>query len=280
MLTSQRRKRIVEMVQADSAVTVAQLLNLFDVSPETIRKDLLFLEKANELTRVHGGAVVKNSVQPFRDIVRRTDEHRPEKQKLSELAAELVEENDIIGIDSGTTAVEFAEVLAKNFHALTIVTYSMDIFGLLHDYKDFNLILCGGNYLKKERTFYGLFAHKILDDIHLRKAFLCPSAISLKYGVYDHQPQLVELQRRLVENSDQVILLADSSKFEKSALYKICDMDPKHIYVSDPTLSKNVKALYQANQCRIITEADDLHKKASAKEAEPSSDPSGKEHKP
>lgn len=258
MLTSQRREQIVEMVRADSAVTVAQLLSLFGVSAETIRKDLLFLEKANELTRVHGGAVVKNSVQPFRDRTRRAREHRLEKRKLSELAAEMVEENDIIGIDSGTTALEFTEALAARFHSLTVVTYSMDIFEILHDYKDFNLILCGGNYLKKERTFYGLFAHKILDDIHLRKAVLCPSAVSLNHGVCGHQPEIVELQQKLVENSDQVIVLADSSKFEKNALYKICDIDRKHIFVSDPALPENIKELYRENQCHLVTGPGEL----------------------
>lgn len=149
--------------------------------------------------------------------------------------------------------------MAVSFQSLTIVTYSMDVFERVRDCRDFNIILCGGDYLKKERSFYGVFAHRILDDIHLRKAFVCPSAVSLKNGVCDHQPQIVALQRKLMENSDHAIVLADSSKYEKSALYRICEISTRHIYVSDSGLSKNIKELYLENQCRMITEKNDLH---------------------
>ncbi len=259
MLTSERRNAIVEIVKKEAAVTTAKLFEMFDVSAETIRKDLLFLEKNNQLVRVRGGVVSKNNVQPFHDFDTRIDEHRMEKRELSRLAADLVVESDIIGIDAGTTAIEFTEELMERFHSLTIVTYSMDVFERVHDYKDFNLILCGGNYLKKERTFYGIFAHKILDAIHLRKFFFFPSAISLKNGVCDYQPQIVELQQRMIENSDDIIVLADSSKYEKSALYKVCDMNTRHIYVTDSALSDNIKVLYRENDCRIITRKEDLN---------------------
>lgn len=259
MLTSQRREAIAEMVRRDSAVTVAKLLELFDVSAETIRKDLLYLEKADRLTRVHGGAVSKNSPQPFHAFDRRIDEHRPEKRELSALAVSLVEENDSIGIDAGTTAIEFAEALMERFRSLTIVTYSMDVFERVRGHRDFNIILCGGNYVKEERCFCGVFACGLLEDVHLKKSFIFPSAVSLKNGVCDYHPQILELQRRLVKNSSQVIVSADSSKYEKSALYKVCDMAPKHIYISDPALPATVKELYAANQYRIITRKEDLN---------------------
>lgn len=259
MLTGERRAAIVKLVKKESAVTVSRLLEMFDVSAETIRKDLLYLEKNNELSRVHGGVVAKNQVKQFRDFEKRLDEHREEKRELSRLATNLVSEYDSIGIDAGTTAIEFVEELMAKFHALTIVTYSMDVFERVHDYKDFNIILCGGNYMKKERSFYGVFAHKILDDIHLSKSFIFPSAVSLKNGVCDYQPQILELQKKLLQNSDNVIILADSSKYEKNALYKVCDVNPKHIYVTDSALSESIKELYIENGCNIITREEDIY---------------------
>ena len=259
MLTSARRAAIAKMVKEESAVTVAKLLEMFDVSAETIRKDLLHLEKNNALVRVHGGAVQPQHAQPFRDFSLRLDEHRTEKRELSRLAVKLIAEYDSIAIDAGTTAIEFTEELMKRFHSLTVVTYSMDVFERLHAYKNYTVILCGGTYLEKERAFYGVFAGKVLDDIHVRKSFIFPSAISLKKGVYDYQPQILALQQRLIENSDEVIVLADSSKYEKNALYKVSDVNSQHIYVTDSALPKGVKQLYQENGTRIITNDDDIN---------------------
>lgn len=258
MLTSARRAAIAKMVKEESAVTVAKLLEIFDVSAETIRKDLLYLEKNNALVRVHGGAVQPQQVQPFRDFAVRRDEHKAEKRELSALAVKLVAEYDSIGIDAGTTAIEFTEELMRSFHSLTVVTYSMDVFGRLHDYKNFKVILCGGTYLQKERAFYGVFANKMLDDIHLQKSFIFPSAISLRRGIYDYQPQILELQKKLIENSDDVIVLADSSKYEKNALYKVCDVSPQHIYVTDRAMPESMKQLYMENGRRIITKEEDI----------------------
>ena len=258
MLTSERRRQIAAVVKKESAVTVTSLLEMFDVSVETIRKDLMFLEKNGELVRVHGGAVSKNNVKPFNDFAQRLDEHRAEKRQLSRLAAELVRENDIIGIDAGTTAIEFTEELMARFHSLTIVTYAMDVFERVHAYKDFQVILCGGNYNKKERTFYGVFAKKMLNEIHLQKSFVFPSAISLQKGVYDYQPQILELQQMLIGNSDNVVILADSSKYEKMALYKVWDIHPQHSYVTDDSLPERIKELYLQNEYRIITTEQDL----------------------
>ena len=258
MLTSERRKAIAEIVKRESAVTTTALLQIFDVSTETIRKDLLYLEDKGLLSRVHGGAVSRNRVMPFRDFEKRLDEHRAEKRELSVLAASLVSEGDIIGIDAGTTAIEFVDELMRRFQELTIVTYSMDVFERVHDFKNFNIILCGGTYLNKERTFYGSFTRKMLEGINLRKSFVFPSAISLKKGVCDYQPQILELQTTLIENSDQVIILADSSKWEKSALYRICDVSDRYVFVTDSGLPDSIKQLYLENQCKILTKAEDL----------------------
>ena len=146
MLTSQRRERIAALVEKESAVTAARLLELFDVSAETIRKDLLYLEQCDRLLRVHGGAVSRGSAQPFHDFDSRAEERRPEKRELAALALGLVREHDIIGVDAGTTAIEFAEALTERFRRLTIVTYSMDVFERVRRGRDFQVLLCGGSY--------------------------------------------------------------------------------------------------------------------------------------
>ena len=162
-------------------------------------------------------------------------------------------------MDSGTTAIEFADELISHFHSLTIVTYSVDVFEHLRDHRDFQVILCGGEYLREERVFCGSLARRILQELHMQKVFLFPSAISLRNGICDYEPHILELQRSLIENSDRAFILADSSKWERNALYRICDINPSHIYVTDHALPESVKKLYRESQCQIITERKDLY---------------------
>lgn len=225
----------------------------FGVSVETIRKDLLLLEKNNELVRVHGGAVLAGSVKPYANLSKRVEEQKDEKRELSLFAAKLVQEGDILALDSGSTAAELAEVLAKQFERLTIVTHSMDVFERVSRNPHFDIILCGGHFLKEENAFYGSFVQSALERTHVNKVFLAPSAVSLKNGICDFQLQLYEIQKKLLTIGDEIIVLADSSKYERSALLKISPVSAKYKYVSDSGLPEEIKEIYRKNEIHIIT---------------------------
>lgn len=258
MLTSERRNLILNKIKKDSAVSVSDLLTMFDVSQETIRKDLLYLEQHYNVTRVHGGAVLKNQVKSFDKFENRINDFKSEKRELSKLAMNFIVENDVIGIDAGTTAIEFVEELMQNFNALTVVTYSLDVFEKLHDYKDFNVILLGGTYMRSERTFYGSLVRETLEKINLKKCFIFPWAISVNRGFFSYQPQILDIQKVLIKNSDSVFVLADSSKWEKTALYKMGDLSTEFTYLCDSKLPEKVKELYVENGYRVITEKGDI----------------------
>lgn len=258
MLVNARRNKICKLLQTQSAVTTAALAKKFDVSIETIRKDLLSLEKNNELVRVHGGAVLKASARPYWELSKRLDDKRPEKTEVSRLAANYIKNGDSIAIDTGSTAIEFIETLMERFDTLTIVTHSMDVFQKAHDFKNFNILLCGGYFLNHENSFYGTFAKDMLERIHVTKVFIFPWAVSLSNGICDSQPQLAEMQQKLLSVGDKVIVLADSSKYEKSALIKVADMNPGYIYIADSRLPDEVKEVYKNNNITIITGEEDI----------------------
>lgn len=258
MLANERRLIILEMIKSQSAVTTAELTERFDVSIETIRKDLMFLEKNNQLNRVHGGAVIKAASGHWLDLQRRINDNKEAKRELSRLATELINEGDTIAVDAGSTALEFAQELKERFKTLTVVTHSLDVFNRINGFKNFTVILCGGYFLSEENAFYGAFTIKMLDDIHVGKAFIFPSAVSIKHGVCDYNPLLYDVQKKLLTVADQIIVLADSSKFEKNALLKVCDIDQKHIYVSDSALPAKIKEIYKSNNINIITAKEDM----------------------
>lgn len=247
MLAQERQDKISEMIQKDGAVTAAKLMALFGVSIETVRRDLLVLERGGKLMRVHGGAVAKAGMKAYPTLQQRTREFRAEKYQLSRAAARFVSEGDIISIDAGSTAIAFAEVLKEQFHKLTVVTHSKDVFDLLCNHREFELILCGGQYLQGDNAFCGELTLNMLRSLHTQKAFVFPSAVSIEYGICDFQQELYPVQKQLMRSADQVYILADSSKFEKTGLLKLDDMKPEYIYITDGALPAEVVSLYREN---------------------------------
>lgn len=260
MFANERQQKILTMLKVNGAVTTAELIEAFDVSIETVRRDLLQLERSGQLQRVHGGAVIPGHMRPYPDLPHRLEANQNAKAALCATAALLVEEDDIICIDSGSTAYFFAKALADRFSRLTVITHSMDVFEILSQKEGFRIILCGGCYRLQEKAFHGSLTIDSLRQLHVRKAFLCPSAISLKTGVWDYDRELTQVQKQILSICDQAIFLADSVKFETSALLKLCDTSPNHIYVTDSGLSQQCKQLYRDQERTIITCKEDIQK--------------------
>lgn len=254
MFANERHSIILEMLQKDGAVTTAKLTEHFGVSIETVRRDLLTMEQSGKLTRVHGGAVAKCDMKPYMALPQRNKEYAQEKYRLSRKAMEFISEGDIIGIDSGSTATFFAEVLKERFSRLTCVTYSMDVFQALSNYKEFSVILCGGHYLREENAFCGGLTLDMLSSLHVQKAFVFPSAISLAHGIFDYQKELYPIQKQLIRCADRAFVLADSSKFEKTGFFKLGETETDHIYITDSLLPDTVARLYRENGITVYTE--------------------------
>jgi len=258
LFANERQNKIADLLQQQGAITTAELAEILAVSVETVRRDLLVMEKNDLLRRVHGGAVLPETMIHFQNLSQRTEKNSDKKQELTQTALQLVSENDVIGLDSGSTSVLFAEALSQKFNSLTVVTYSLDVFHILSNCKNFKVILCAGHFLQKENAFHVFLALETLQKLHMEKVFLCPTAISLRYGLCDYVDELYPLQKQLIRCGSEVYVLADSSKFEKRTLIKLDDMNPRYTYLTDPTLPAELKKLYAENGLRVITRPDDI----------------------
>ena len=147
MFANDRYSIIIDYINRKGSVTVSELIKELHTSTETIRRDLLYLEKENRLMRVHGGAIAISNMNMFPSLSQRLNENKEQKEKLSDIAALFVKEDDIIAIDAGSTAVEFAHVLKNRFKNLTILTHSLRNFEILKTVEGFKLILIGWEYL-------------------------------------------------------------------------------------------------------------------------------------
>lgn len=249
MLAKERQDKIYNIIKSSGAVTTSRLVEIFNVSLETVRRDLLCMEQRGQLLRVHGGAVAKKDMKTFLDLKERNKEYSVQKQRLAATAAEFISNGDIIAVDTGSTAISFAEALRGRFSDLTVITHSLDVFNILCD--ELTVILCGGHYMQSEKTFYGSVTLKTLESLHAQKAFIFPSAVSLEFGICDFQDDLYMVQKQIMKSSDEIFILADSSKFEKKALLKIDDMNTGYTYITDSDLPEELVQLYNENKLNL-----------------------------
>lgn len=258
MLAKERYQRILNQLNKTGAVTTTELTESLQVSVETVRRDLLHLEKLGQLQRVHGGAVSMSAMLPYEELPHRMESNPSGKAELCATAAQLVEEGDTIFIDSGSTAVFFAQALLQRSVRITIVTHSMDVFDILSGKDGFQVVLCGGFYDSHEKAFHGQLTIDMLKRVHVCKAFLCPSAVSITSGVWDYSYALIQIQQQALTLCDKVIILADSGKFEKNAMLKLCDITASHTFVTDSALPSHIKQLYLEQGVTVLTPKDQI----------------------
>ena len=252
MFAIERQQKIKELLKENSRVTIPELVLLFDTSHETIRKDLVYLEQQNALKRIYGGAVSIDSYFDLQSLAVRKTERVSQKAELCRYAAELLQENDIIAIDEGSTAMEFARVIATQFQHLTVLTHNLEVFRYLSENSNFSLFLCGGKYNKAENAVAGHFAVQMVSQLHTHKAFICPTAVSIKHGITDFGESFIPVQQAYANNTDKVIVLADSLKIESSSLYKIIDTTPEITIVTDSQLDEDIYRQYICQGLDII----------------------------
>ena len=258
MFANERQNKILSIIKKNHTVTTAELMRIFNISNETARRDLSALEEKGLLSRVHGGAIALDEMMPVEDLSHRIEDNKDGKAELSETAAELINNNDIIAVDCGATTNYFAKALKKRFSKLTVITHSIDVFNILSPVDSFDVMLCGGNFLKSENAFYGQLAIDTLKKLHVQKAFICPAAISFRNGICDYNHALYQMQLHMMQCADSLYCIADSNKFEKNAMYKISDMNNSFTYITDSGLEEKHKQFYIDNNLTVITGKEDL----------------------
>lgn len=252
MLAEERYRDILDMLEKDGSVRVSSLIKHFNVSIETIRRDLEFLEKQGYLRRVYGGAVLSKLNTPNLNFSDREKEHLDEKRYIADIAMNYVREGQSIALDYGTTTLEVAKALKRNFESLTILTNSMIIANELSTMHKYTVIVTGGILKPEEFSFFGSIAENNITQFHIDTAFISVTGISLKEGLTDYILEGIGVQKKFIEVSDEIIVLAGSSKFDSVSLSKICDIDRVNLIITDSGLNKSVFEKYNEKGINIV----------------------------
>ncbi|WP_375088569.1 DeoR/GlpR family DNA-binding transcription regulator [Peribacillus sp. RS7] len=215
MLVAQRHQKIVELVNERSSIRVTELSEIFSVTEETIRRDLEKLEKETKLIRSHGGAVSLQEDDSEIHFSERVITNVNEKKVIAYEAAKRVVEGDRIILDASTTAWYMSKALPNI--PLTVITNSTKVIMELSKKEKIEVISTGGRLLSKSLSFVGPIAEKSLTMYHVNKTFLSCKGIHLEEGLSDSNEGQALLKKKMIERSDSVILMVDSSKFGKKA---------------------------------------------------------------
>ncbi len=255
MLAKERHDQILRLLHENGAVQTGELCRRFGVAGETLRKDFMLLESKGLLMRTHGGAVTPQETVPLQHLEERQHSHLEQKHELCRLALRYIHDGDSIVVGCGSTGSVLAKILAKeSFHDLTVMTHSLEAWEILKGTPGIRLILTGGVFLPEENSLYGQEAIDTIESHHFSVYFLCPSGISMSFGISDYIPEIHPLQRAYMRQASRTVVLADSSKFEKNAHLRICPLSPAYTLVTDSALDPEIRSRYLEAGLDLITE--------------------------
>lgn len=237
MLAVKRKSIIKDLVLESKSVTVVDLAKKFNVTEETIRRDLKVLEAEGVLTRTYGGAFIQSGVINEINIAVRETFFIENKQLIANKCTTLVYNGDSIFLDCSTTAYYIAQAI-KDMR-LTIMTNSLKITNLLASYQNIRLITVGGILDHDSMSFTGKSVVDVIDTYFFDAAFISCRSLSLEHGITDSEEQKAITRKLVVQHSNKVYVTADYSKFDKTSFIKICDFSDIDGIVADKKLSQD-----------------------------------------
>ena len=234
MVTEERRSLLLELVRARGFASLPELAGELAVSESTVRRDLEHLEEVGVAKRTHGGVFYTGASPEFPHFKDRQEAQWDKKQAIASRAAELIEDGDTLLLDGGTTTYEVAQRLKGR--PLQVVTNSLPVANLFVSTSDIDLVLIGGNVHLRTGVTIGPYANTMLAGLNVRRSIISVAAIN-DHGFYNSNILQVETQKAMIAAADEVIVVADSTKFGHSSLAHVCEPDGIDCLVVDSEIS-------------------------------------------
>jgi DeoR family ulaG and ulaABCDEF operon transcriptional repressor len=255
MVNHNRRKRLLKLLAEHEEASVAQLVTWLNASPATVRRDLSWLATRNLLTRTRGGAA--NLQQKKRSFPLKSDtfEHNIQyyaerKRAIARFASTLCVDGETIIINGGTTTYMMVEFLADKH--LKILTNSFLMAERLLVSSENEIILPGGKVYREQNVILSPFDNDITQHHYAAKMFMGVYGLSL-LGLMEADPLLIQAEKRLISQAEELIVLADSSKFAKKAGLILCGLNRVSCVITDTGVSDSAVQLLEQSGVNVIT---------------------------
>lgn len=236
LLVVERQQKILALVNKRESIRVSELSQVFQVTEETIRRDLFQLEKLKKIRRSHGGAVsIKPSEIPYfeREIM-----NVKEKREIAQQAVQWIQAGDRIILDASTTAWYMAKILPDI--PLMVITNSLKVSMELSQKQKIDVISTGGILHSKSLSFVGPLAERSLESYHVNKVFLSCKGIHFHWGFSESNEMQALIKKQMMSIADQVYLLVDNSKFGVQAFAHVGDIKKMDRVITDSKTDKQM----------------------------------------
>ncbi|MDR3374419.1 MAG: DeoR/GlpR family DNA-binding transcription regulator [Ancalomicrobiaceae bacterium] len=245
-----RQKDIVKVALQAGRVTVEDLSTRFDVTPQTIRKDLNELCEAQVLKRTHGGAIISSSVENAPYDARRFFAAE-EKRAIGRAAAAQIPNGSSLFINIGTTTECVAAALTEH-EQLLVITNNLNVAMTLSSHPSIEVIVVGGSVRRIDRAVIGGQAVEMIRQFRVDYAIIGASALDEDGTLLDFDPQEVQVARAIIANSRRVLLACDHTKLDRSAPVRIAQMSEVHTFVTDRMPSARLRDVCASQRVTLI----------------------------
>ncbi|NQD98439.1 DeoR/GlpR family DNA-binding transcription regulator [Staphylococcus xylosus] len=248
-----KAKRIYEIesfIKENKTASIEELRQRFNVSINTIRRDINQLVDMNIVKKVYGGIEVIEESHKAVDYNKRNIENSNSKKIIGELAANEIEANDIIYIDTGTTTIHLLDYVDKHL-TFTIITNSLDILNKASQFKNVTLFIIGEKYKPITRSFIGIDSNMLLEKFNINKSFMSATGVNIQNGLSNSEMEENLIKQYITSKATETFILADHSKMGKSTLLTYCDLSDINKMFTDKIPPKDINVFCQEHNIAV-----------------------------
>ncbi len=255
MFAEERRNNLLQLIQDKKSLSVPETAVFFDVTEETIRRDLKLLESSGFLQRTHGGAILADDTKSEPSLEVRQGINIAGKDAIGLRAAKLVHDGDTIILDASTSALSLAKHL-KNKEKLTVITNAEKIVLALSACTNITLISTGGILRHESLSYVGRAAETMLSSIQAGKAFLSCRGFNPEKGFTDASEPESEIRKQMIRRSLQTIYLCDYTKMDRIGFITTAAVSDISTLIVDKVLPKDwIKAYHSAGVHIVVAQS-------------------------
>ncbi|MYL29940.1 DeoR family transcriptional regulator [Halobacillus halophilus] len=247
-----RINQIEEYLEQKQEASLEELKDYFDVSLNTIRRDINELTKAGKIKKVYGGVVYNKNTSTTTTYEVRNINRLAEKKRIGRYCCQYIEQHDIVYIDSGTTTHFILDELPSDIE-FTLITNSLEVINKAVIFPNVNVMIIGETYKRSTKSFTGITDEQTITKFNINKAFMSATAFSINNGASNSDLLENRIKKEVCDRANEVYLLIDSTKFGKSSLFTYCNLQGVNTIVTDSSVETSYAEEIQKANKTLIT---------------------------